>query len=96
MIALVFCLALAIVVGVLSFATSRSKATHGIAVLMFFMSASLALIGIVSYPVCERWWSEYQIQIEANRTQAESERAESMIKVLGSPENYIRYLKDKN
>ncbi|EKO3439492.1 hypothetical protein NTE19_003384 [Vibrio fluvialis] len=96
MIALVFCLALAFVVGVLSFAASRSKATHSIAVVMFFISASLVLIGIVSYPVCEHWWSEYQIQIEANRTQAESERAKTMIRVLGSPENYIRYLKDKS
>ncbi len=94
MISLVFCLVLAAVVGVIALATSRNKKTHGVSVIMFFLATSLVAIGVASYPVCELWWSQYQIDIEANRTQAELERANRMISVLGSAENYIHYLKE--
>lgn len=92
MISLVICLILAAVAGFIAIATSREKKTHSVAVVMFFLSICLVIVGVVSYPVCEQWWSQYQIDIEANRVQVEVNRANKMINALGGVDNYLKYL----
>lgn len=85
MIGLAVFLIVAALFGCFSAAAARAN-KHGLTLVFMLLSGVSAISSVCVYPISEKIESELRSQIE-------SQRAQIMIETLGSPENYINYLK---
>ncbi len=84
MIALIIAIFLAAVLLVIVFAT-KDAAVQGVPLICFALAIATLVAGVLLYPVSRAYESGLALQ-------SETDRARSMIVVLGSADNYIKYL----
>lgn len=84
MIALIISIILAAIFLVVMFAT-KDKPGTGIPISCLILSVTCLILGVLIFPAARAYESRFSLASEANR-------ARTMVVVLGSADNYIKYL----